>query len=648
MNNAISRFESHCLPVFIAAVLFGFIPSVFAKSYLPTSSGMTGKPQTVSIRNLPRGLSAMTSTAMQMPGPWLDNPEYLSEVQNVRVSPFWGGASPEEDSSRMVGDATNSDRSVINAPQSSSQGVTFSGVAYTGENPPDPVIAAGANYLVEAVNLSVAIYDKSGNQVYISTFQNFFGSLASGLFLYDPKLLYDQYSQRWVVLLLGSTNYEVAPSYYLIATSETSDPTAGWYLYKVGATFSDFYYSDFPGLGVDSTAIYVTSNQWNGSVTPNTFEYAQLFVFNKAEFYSGQSASYYVFRGNDLVNSDGTKAATVKPAHEYGTASAEFLVNIGTFYGFSNVTRNLITVWTVTSPLSNPQLNREATVTVGSYKNPPLAAQGGGGNAIVTDVASASDVVYIGGYAYTTFCTAYNWGGGTVSAIRYEKIDVSSNVATIDAVYGANGVYYYYPNIFADAVGDMALVFNESNSSQYIGVYWAIRTPSDAQMEPSQALQLGLGPYKVGGGNDRWGDYSGISLDPTTSNEFWMCGEYATTNQSEWGTAIGSVTANLGSGSKEIALTSVAKLPRSFALLQNYPNPFNPSTVITYELPSNSRVVLQVYDILGRRVATLVDGQQSAGIHEVKFNGSGLASGIYFYRITTQDYTKSDRMLLLK
>jgi Rax2 C-terminal beta propeller domain/Secretion system C-terminal sorting domain len=88
--------------------------------------------------------------------------------------------------------------------------------------------------------------------------------------------------------------------------------------------------------------------------------------------------------------------------------------------------------------------------------------------------------------------------------------------------------------------------------------------------------------------------------------------------------------------------------PKSFALAQNYPNPFNPTTVIGYQLSAVSHVRLRVYDILGRSVATLVDGVQSPGEHSVVFDGSRFASGVYFYRIQTGSYVRTMKMVLMK
>ncbi len=88
--------------------------------------------------------------------------------------------------------------------------------------------------------------------------------------------------------------------------------------------------------------------------------------------------------------------------------------------------------------------------------------------------------------------------------------------------------------------------------------------------------------------------------------------------------------------------------PFSLKLSQNYPNPFNPTTTIQYQLPKNAHVTLKVYNVLGQLVATLIDGEVSAGYHQAVFNGSRFASGVYLYRLTTPTYSRVMKMLMLK
>ena len=113
----------------------------------------------------------------------------------------------------------------------------------------------------------------------------------------------------------------------------------------------------------------------------------------------------------------------------------------------------------------------------------------------------------------------------------------------------------------------------------------------------------------------------------------------ASTKQLDWTLSDTALTAVKGHGST---------LPTTYELYQNYPNPFNPTTVIGYQLPMNSMVVLKVFDILGRQVCTLVDERQSAGEHSVRFDGTALPSEVYLYRLDAGTYHETKKLLLLK
>ena len=91
-----------------------------------------------------------------------------------------------------------------------------------------------------------------------------------------------------------------------------------------------------------------------------------------------------------------------------------------------------------------------------------------------------------------------------------------------------------------------------------------------------------------------------------------------------------------------------ANVPSQFVLEQNFPNPFNPSTTIRYGLPQRSQVTLTVYNPLGQSVSTLVNGEEEAGYHEVKFDGSRLSSGVYFYRIQARSFVETRKLIYLR
>ena len=106
------------------------------------------------------------------------------------------------------------------------------------------------------------------------------------------------------------------------------------------------------------------------------------------------------------------------------------------------------------------------------------------------------------------------------------------------------------------------------------------------------------------------------------------------------------------SGEVEVLVTTTAvtttALPNIYALSQNYPNPFNPTTTINYQLQKAGTVSLKVYDMLGREVATLVNGNKGPGYYSAIFDASRLSSGTYIYRLNTDSFTEVKKLVLLK
>jgi hypothetical protein len=150
-------------------------------------------------------------------------------------------------------------------------------------------------------------------------------------------------------------------------------------------------------------------------------------------------------------------------------------------------------------------------------------------------------------------------------------------------------------------------------------------------------------------GDTLWtGTYGGIEEDWAASIQQTADGGYV----------VAGWTYSFGAGDADIYLVKLGaessvppislSLPAHYSLHPNYPNPFNPFTRISYDLSTTSPVTLEVFDLLGRRVASLAKGTQPAGTYSILFNGSGFPSGLYFYRLHAGTFTQTQKMILLK
>ncbi|MHC4479222.1 MAG: T9SS type A sorting domain-containing protein [Planctomycetota bacterium] len=145
-----------------------------------------------------------------------------------------------------------------------------------------------------------------------------------------------------------------------------------------------------------------------------------------------------------------------------------------------------------------------------------------------------------------------------------------------------------------------------------------------------------------------WEGEGNIDCDPLfcdpENSDFHLAENSCCVGAGENGVDIGA----LGVGCETTDINENQVMPYIFSLSQNYPNPFNASTSISFSLPQPGDVRLVVYDLLGREVETLLDDYRPAGVHNIAFDASALASGIYFYRVQVGDMIETKRMLLLK
>ncbi len=414
------------------------------------------------------------------------------------------------------------------------QNANFGGIAYTGEKPPDPVIAVGTSYVVEAVNKEIAVYDKAGNLVSEQSFSSFFSNQSPPDQIFDPKLTYDQYSDRFIFLAAGRNN-DYSNSNYMLAVTKSPDPTDlssnGWYKYKLTAIDNSYpqYHIDFPGLGYDEQAIYLTTDKLGGT---NSY-YPKITILKKSEVYSGSISYRKDFI--DFSASDGTQPEHLKPMKKFGNSSGYYFVN--------TQTPGEVRIWSIQHPLSNPNLSEVATKSLGNYSSISDAVQKGSSNTIDMQDYRISDVVCYDGYLYGAYTAENTQSNG--SMIVYFKLDTGHNFnLLINGKIETANKYYYYPQLQPDNNGDIAFVFNQSSTDDYAGVAWTILYTGSQSVEPIEWLKKGVASYyNPLSGVNRWGDYSGVAADPSNNQYVWICGEWAN-NNNQWSTQIGEINSS--------------------------------------------------------------------------------------------------------
>lgn len=228
--------------------------------------------------------------------------------------------------------------------------IDFAGIPDTGWIPPDHGLAVGPSHVVQMVNSSWRAFTKTGGAVTpLRPFCGYGGWWTNVLppgvtHCFDPRAMYDQFSGRYVMLAAAKLD-TTSQSWYLLATSWTSDLTGYWCVWALDATLDGSIptnnWADYPVLALDNQAIYITSNQFQFGT--DIFQYSKLRILGKAQLYNNTcgAVSWWDFWG--LRNPDNSYAFTVQAAHTFGTPGVEYLVNSLSLGAVSSLYGRLLT-----------------------------------------------------------------------------------------------------------------------------------------------------------------------------------------------------------------------------------------------------------------------------------------------------------------
>jgi cysteine-rich repeat protein len=433
-------------------------------------------------------------------------------------------------------------------------------IANTGSIPPDPHVAVGPDHVVDVVNLAYAIYTDTGGLLESDTLANFFGGLVDGG-LADPRVIYDQFEDRFVLILLEigpGTNAKI-----LFGVSDDGDPIGNWNVTEIdsnvafpaeGPLPAEGSFSDYPAIGLDDQAVYITTNQFGNA--SGEFREGRIFVVDKGVgsggIYDGGGASTTILDPPDF-DEDPTVNFALSPAHVFGThPDASLGTYVTLFNGLNDGTNVYLRIYALTDPLTAPTITSQF-MSFGPVDDPgspvPEAPQLSGAAPLDTfPRVVMSNSAWRDGFLYLTTTlnppSGPDAGEATAHWIQLEATTLGAALLADSGNIGAEDVaadtHTFFPSVVASAGGAVGFSFAMSGPNIHPGAGFTFRTPIDpaGTVQPTETLRAGLASYEnLADGINRWGDYSGVAIDPGTDC-FWVYNEYAN-GLNTWGTAVG-------------------------------------------------------------------------------------------------------------
>lgn len=417
--------------------------------------------------------------------------------------------------------------------------------------PPDNGLAVGPNHVVEMVNSSGTIWNKSGGDPIKLFDLNKFFLVPSTYSFSDPRVLYDQLSQRW----FASGVAFVTPTFgslIVIAVSTTSDPTGAWVQYSTDSSPNVTH--DQPKFGVSDDKFVIS---WNDFLSAQFFQGASTWIFEKSQMVAGSSTV-----NGAAIGPDSTKAALV-PAVQLSSGSPAYIAYNNSDCSTLGCNKGSPTFGLVVitgTPLGSNLALTEADPAMAATSQPPNADQPGLPASIATNDDRFLTAIWQNGVLWTGGNDACIPAGDTVIRPCSRLIQVLTSGPTINQGFdiASNGSGLYYPAFAMDAGGSMYVVYNISSSTQNVGVR-ITGQPASAPIQTvvgGQTIKTGETTYDMNpcfgtAGASRWGDYAGAAIDPQNPTDVWVASEYAATGTTTspssdvgcaWGTFAGRLT----------------------------------------------------------------------------------------------------------
>lgn len=426
-------------------------------------------------------------------------------------------------------------------------GVGFDAIASGGSGmvPPDPIMAAGPGHLVAIVNQRYRVWNKSGVPLVADiTMDQFFAGVPHCTSVFDVFVDYDEAANRFV---MGGETVESTSgtdSYLCVAATATNDPTGVWHRTSFRSdSVQPATWLDYPHMGIGLDAIYISGNMF---VDGGNIDSIRIFAVDKDALYQGAAVSVAEAGLGGLF-------FTAQPAKIHGYTSGGWPAPGTPHLYIAHDGAGNSRIWRWSDPFATPPVIYGTFPEAAFNGVPPSAPELGSlpGNYNDTGSGRWYDAEYRGGKLWATRNTACNIGGGNAeSCIDWIQVDVSGPAPVLEqqqsgGAFGSADDFRYYPDLSVDRNGNIAIGYTKSSLATHTQIWVTGREFSDppGTLQSETLQRAGLGNYTdgvgCGGGCDRWGDYTGMTVDPDGCT-FWYLGQYSDGGYSNWGTHIGS------------------------------------------------------------------------------------------------------------
>ncbi|MDT8308554.1 MAG: T9SS type A sorting domain-containing protein [Bacteroidales bacterium] len=510
---------------------------------------------------------------------------------------------------------------------------SFEGNHYNYSTPNDNTLAiSNSNNLISAINTNIYFFDLDNDTISKKISLQAFSSSLTGIsnHQYDPRVIYDPDKDRFIVVFLAGASSS-ATSHILVGFSDSPDMLGSWNLYALPGNPlpGDTSWTDFPAIALTGDELFITANllKYGGS-WQTSFKQSVVWQIDKMMGYRGDTMLNTRLWHD--INFDGENIRNIFPVRGGGRLYGPdmYLLSNRNFSLFSDSIFLLHITGTIDDPGSKLTLN--CLKADPGYGMPPDAEQPG------TKMLATNDARVLGGFFHNNSIQFVFNSIDTATGLASVYHGIIDNVLSTQpfitgAILSEPPVEYGYPNISwsGNTLYSRQAIIGVNHSADTVrpGVS-AIFYDGNGGYSRRTVVKKGVTAIKILSGNyERWGDYTGSQRKYNEPGKVWISGMYGFKTGNNW--RLGTHIAELASPVPEAPFVTTGE-SLNVAL---YPNPFFHEFATEFVLEETTHLVIDIFDLFGRHIDHLFDGEVQQGKNTISFNTYPLAQGTYILQI---------------